>query len=225
MTGRYRKRKDRQIIICLIVLCVITAAVLMITATCGEDAPDERSPSPALSSIDTSAFIEPWSKNNVDLAAWAVMAYENEWGYVYGTWGNVLTQEVLEQKLIQYPNSVGEYEDFIRENLMNRRATDCVGLIKGYCWYTPAIGFEYCANGMPDMGANGLFNAAETSGTIDTIPETVGLAVWAQDHIGIYIGGGWVIDARGTLEGVEKTRLADRAFTHWCKIPYIKYIG
>ena len=45
---------------------------------------------------------------------------------------------------------------------------------------------------MMDVTANGMFDAATVKGTIDTIPEVPGLAVWHQGHIGIYIGNGEV---------------------------------
>ena len=101
---------------------------------------------------------------------------------------------------------------------------DCAGLIKSYCWYdeeTQAI--AYAANGMPDRSANQLYYTAAESGPIGTIPEIPGLAVWHDGHIGVYIGGGEVIEAMGTRYGVVKTQLAGRGWTHWLKIPGINY--
>ena len=68
-----------------------------------------------------------------------------------------------------------------------------------------------------------MFYAATVTGTIDTIPEVPGLAVWRDGHIGVYIGGGYVIEAMGTRYGVVKTKLGERGFTHWLEIPYIDY--
>lgn len=65
--------------------------------------------------IDISGFVSPDTKNNLDLAAYAIQAWENNWGYVWGTYGNVLTQSLFDYKLKQYPEGVGDYEDFIRE--------------------------------------------------------------------------------------------------------------
>ena len=76
---------------------------------------------------------------------------------------------------------------------------------------------------MPDLGANGMYDAAIEKGTIDTMPQTPGLAVWMDGHIGIYIGGGEVIDAYNTKTGLRRTKLADTLWTHWLKIPNIKY--
>ena len=50
-----------------------------------------------------------------------------------------------------------------------------------------------------------------------------GLAVWCDGHIGVYVGNGEVIEARGTSSGVVKTKLAERHFTHWLQVPYINY--
>ena len=36
--------------------------------------------------INVSKFVDPETKNNVDLAEWAKQAYAKKWGYVYGTY-------------------------------------------------------------------------------------------------------------------------------------------
>ena len=45
-----------------------------------------------------------------------------------------------------------------------------------------------------------------------------------EGHIGIYIGDGKVIEAKGTKCGVVETELSAGGWTHWLKIPYITYI-
>lgn len=177
------------------------------------------------SGIDAAGFVDPGTKNNLDLAAYAVQAWENGWGYVWGTYGDVLTPALFDYKLRQYPDGVGKYEDFIRENWLNRRTADCVGLIKGYGWLDPqSMSIRYGTNGMPDYGANQMYRSAAVSGPMETMPETVGLAVWKPGHIGVYIGGGYVIEAMGTKYGVVKTELAGRGWEGWCEILYIDYL-
>ncbi len=174
--------------------------------------------------IDVSGYTDPATKNNLDLVRWAVAAEKARWGYVYGTFGGVLDKSLLEYKLEQYPSEVGNYEEFIRENWLGRRTADCVGLIKGYGWLdTDTLEVKYGTNGMPDVDAGGMYAAATEKGTIDTIPEIPGLAVWHYGHIGIYIGNGEVIQAADTRSGVIRTQLADNRWTHWLKIPYISY--
>ena len=174
--------------------------------------------------LDISGFTDPATKNATDLVAYAIHAWESGWGYVWGTYGNVLTDSLFDYKLEQYPDGVGNYEDFIEANWLGGRTTDCVGLIKGYGWLDPdTLSIGYATNGMPDYGANQMYRSASVSGTIDTIPEIPGLAVWCDGHIGVYIGDGEVIEAMGTKYGVVKTKLADRNWTHWLEIEYISY--
>jgi len=174
--------------------------------------------------LDISTFTDPTSKNAADLAAYAVHAWESGWGYVWGTYGSVLTDTLLEYKVEQCPDGVGQYESFIRSHWLNGRATDCVGLIKGYGWLNPdTLAIRYGTNGMPDIGANSMYNNVIVKGTIDTMPDTPGLAVWMDGHIGVYIGNGEVVEASNTQKGVVKTQLAGRGWTHWLEVPYINY--
>ena len=174
--------------------------------------------------IDVSAFVDPTTKNATDLVTYAINAYESGWGYVWGTFGSVLTEGLFQAKLDQYPDGVGNYEEFIRNNWVGKRTTNCCGLIKGYGWLDPeTMSIDYGTNGMPDLGANQMYYNASESGTIDTIPEIPGLAVWHDGHIGVYIGNGYVIEAMGTKYGVVKTQLKGRGWTHWLKVEYINY--
>lgn len=182
--------------------------------------------------IDISAFIDPSTKNNLDLAAYAIQAWENNWGYVWGTYGNVLTESLFEYKKKQYPDGVGNYADFIEEHWLGRRTADCIGLVKGYGWLnTETMTINYASNGMPDYGANQMYQAAKKAGTLnedygsmDTMPEVIGLMLWKEGHVGVYIGGGQVIEAMGTRKGVVKTELSGRGWQGWCKLPYINYL-
>lgn len=57
------------------------------------------------------------------------------------------------------------------------------------------------------------------------MPETPGFAVWMDGHIGVYIRNGEVIEAQCTAYGVVKTKLSERGWTKWLKIPNIKYVN
>ena len=174
--------------------------------------------------LDISTFTDPTTKNAADLVTYAIHAWESGWGYVWGTYGCVMTDSLFAYKLGQYPEVVGGYEDFIRANWLGGRTTDCVGLIKGYGWLnSETLSIDYATNGMPDIGANQMYYSASVSGTIDTMPDTPGLAVWHNGHIGVYIGDGHVIEAMGTKYGVVKTELNGRGWTHWLEIEYINY--
>ena len=181
--------------------------------------------------LDISGFVNPSVKNNLDLATYAIHAYENGWGYVWGTFGNVLTPSLFQYKLNQYPRGVGNYEDFIREHWVGRRTSDCIGLIKGYGWLDPrTLQINYGTNGMPDYGANQMCQTVKNRGVkgvdygdISSIPEIPGLGLWAPGHAGVYIGGGYAIEAMGTKYGVVRTKVASRNWRTWYKIPSITY--
>lgn len=175
--------------------------------------------------INTANYTDPATKNNLDLVKWAENAADKGWGYVYGTYGTVLDNSLLDSKITQYPDEVGANEQFIRDNWLWKRTADCVGLIKGYSWYdTETQKTLLVSNGMPDIGADTMYENATEKGSIDSIPEVLGLAVWKEGHIGVYIGGGKVVEAYGTTTGVIYSELADGGWTHWLKIPYISYL-
>ena len=175
--------------------------------------------------IDTSDYTDPKTKNNLDLVKWAECAADKGWGYVYGTYGTVLSESMLTAKMEQYPDEVATKEQFIRDTWLGKRTADCVGLIKGYGWFnTASQDTEIGSNGMQDLSANGMYDAATVKGEISTIPETPGLAVWKDGHIGIYIGDGNVVEAYGTERGVIRSVLADGGWTHWLEVPSINYV-
>lgn len=174
--------------------------------------------------IDTSAFVDSGTKNNYDLVTYVQQAANNGWGYVYGTYGTVLTNAVLEQKRQQFPDNINPFYDFIQENWMGRRTADCVGLIKGYAWLDPATAsFTIRANGMPDVSADGMYAASTVKGAMDTMPDVPGIAVWQSGHIGVYIGHGLVVEAKGTIYGVVTSELSKGTWQGWCYLPGIQY--
>lgn len=175
--------------------------------------------------IDTSDYIDPSMKNNLDLVKWAIHAEKSGWGYVWGIYGGVLNRSLLNRKIKQYPNEVGSMSEFIERSWLGGRTADCVGLIKGYGWLNPETHqVEYGTNGMLDVSADQMYKNAKEKGLSSTMPEIPGLAVWRKGHIGIYIGNGEVIEAMGTKYGVVKTKFSAKRWTHWLKIPYINYI-
>lgn len=174
--------------------------------------------------IQMDRYLDPSTKNSHDLVQWAMAAEKSGWGYVWGTFGHILTEASFAAKFNQYPEAIGPYEAFIREHWIGVRTTDCVGLIKGYCWLDGQNGtIRYAANGMPDVDTDGLYAFAREKGTLDTMPELPGVVVWRDGHVGIYIGEGCVIEAKGTYYGVVKTKLEQGAWSHWLKVPCITY--
>lgn len=178
--------------------------------------------------ISTAGFTDKTTKNNLDLVKWCENAYKNGWGYVYGGYGQVCTKQYLNQQASLFPgnNEAGGEMRKVGEKWLGKRVCDCIGLIKSYAWYNADSG-EIVAgsNGFTDCGANSIWSNVTESGPISSMPDTPGLAVWMDGHIGVYIGNGEVIEAQGTAYGVVKTQLSGRSWTKWLKIPNIKYVN
>ena len=127
--------------------------------------------------------------------------------YVYGMKGAVLT----DSKLRSLANSYPKYLTYNKEKgKIGTVCTDCSGLIS---WCTSKV--------------RGSSQYKETATRIEPISNisgaVAGCALWQQGHIGIYIGNGECIEARGSAYGTVKTKVANRKFTHilWlCDIDY-----
>lgn len=162
-------------------------------------------------------------KTNAELVKYAQKALYEKWGYVWGTFGQLLDEKLLRAKISQYPDGVGKYQNIIRSKWMGRKVSDCVGLIKSYLWFDGSV-VRYSVKN--DVNADGMYAAAIEKGPISTIPEVVGLCLWKRGHIGVYIGNGQVIEARGTAVGVIQSPLkgpGSAGWTHWLKCPFIEY--
>lgn len=141
--------------------------------------------------------------------------------YWWGTFGQTASAALLAQKRTQYP---GYYtaDDF--EPQFGQKVHDCVGLIKGYLWCdTPTSEPIYKA--AQDVAVSGLYLVCKEHGNLGTIPEEPGVCVFMQDmsHVGVYIGGGYVVEATGHARGVVKTKLAGRGWGLWGKPRWISY--
>lgn len=177
--------------------------------------------------ISTAGFTDKSTKNNLDLVKWCENAYKNGWGYVYGGYGQICTEQYLNQQASLFPgnNEAGGEMRTVGKKWLGKRVVDCIGLIKSYAWYNAASGqITVGSNGFTDCGANTIWNNVKEGGTISTMPDIPGLAVWMDGHIGVYVGNGEVIEAQGTAYGVVKTQLKNRGWTKLMKIPNIKYI-
>ena len=157
---------------------------------------------------------------NKGLVEHCLMVFGNGWRYVYGTYGLILTESHLALKQQQYPNQINKYIDFIKSECINKRTVDCVGFIKSYLWWN--IG-DVKYDAATDTSANGMYYLSVEKGKISSMPEILGLCLWKNGHVGVYIGQGKVIEARGTKEGVICCSISDNTWSHWFKCPYITY--
>lgn len=170
-------------------------------------------------------------KTAAGLVAWAEQAYKDGWVYWYGTCGYACTQSLLTRKTRQYPDHYGDSRQakYKKHIAAGKVCSDCIGLFKSYAWDKDGDintrESSYGTNGQPDQGAKTTLNKCTVKGNMDTMPEIPGLAVWTKTggHIGVYVGGGYVVEARGYAYGVQRNKLSDRAFTTWGLYPYIEY--
>jgi cell wall-associated NlpC family hydrolase len=142
--------------------------------------------------------------------------------YWYGTFGNTATKSLLASKTKQYPGHYTDARMSKYNSQIGERVHDCVGLIKGYLWSETATSTPKY-NSSQDVSANGMLGKCKIQGKIATIPEIPGVLVFFSGHVGVYIGDGWVIEAKGFNYGVVKTRLNSGNWTHWGKCPFITY--
>ena len=140
--------------------------------------------------------------------------------YWYGAFGQLGTKEFYDQKKRQYP----KYYDWVYAvATAKQKVHDCVGLIKGYLWCDSPEDTTPVYNSAQDKSANGLRTACKTKGEMAKMPDVPGLLVFYDNHVGVYIGGGEVVEARGRRYGVVKTKLSGRPWTSWGYCPYITY--
>lgn len=140
--------------------------------------------------------------------------------YWMGTYGQIATRALYEankKRLPQYYTA----DDFLQQ--LGKPVFDCVGLIKGFRWSaTPSSAPVY--NAAQDVAVSGLYAQCSRRGDLRNMPNIPGVCVFIpRTHVGVYIGGGWVIEARGHAYGVVKTRLADRPWTQWGMPDWITY--
>lgn len=92
-------------------------------------------------------------------------------------------------------------------------AVDCSGLIYSYC------GGERC--GDPQL------NTATESGSVSSgVPRVHGLGLWRPGHVGVYVGDGMEVDARGDEYGVcyESIYSSYLGWTYWFKLAACTYV-
>jgi hypothetical protein len=161
------------------------------------------------------------AKTNIGLVAYA--RAQLGLPYWYGTYVQIATEELHKSKAAQYPkyyNRKNYTQGWAHQ--YGARVHDCVGLIKGYLWSeTPTAAPKY--KGAQDFSADGMISACKTKGAIKTMPEVIGLLVHYKGHIGVYIGNGYVIEARGHNYGVVLTKLSERPWKNWGYCPFISY--
>lgn len=157
--------------------------------------------------------------------------------YWYGTCGYPCTESRLTSKAKQYPSHYGSsrmstYRSHIAKGYV---CMDCIGLIKSFYWTNGGQGVmeyikngtpytnKYASNGFPDKSADGTLSWLKSqgckNGKISTLPDVPGILLFSPGHVGVYIGGGYAVEARGFKYGVVKTKVSARGWTDWAYLP------
>lgn len=184
-----------------------------------------------LASNGKSGYVSPGApsgpiegKTNTGLVAYCRAQLGNP--YWWGGYGSRSTTSLLAWYRKTYPDQYSYTREPKYETQMGKKVHDCVGLIKGYMWSNSPTdpSPKYNGNEFKDCTADGLLNRSTVKGPISTIPEVPGLAVYMPGHVGVYIGGGKVIEAKGHAYGVVETELKGRGWKNWSYIDGIKYV-
>lgn len=158
------------------------------------------------------------AKTNTGLVAYAKAQLGKP--YWYGCTGQKSTRDLYAYKKKQYPK---QYQWSCPASQLGIKVHDCVGLIKGYLWCDSPTSTTVHYNGAQDVSANGMYEKCKQKGNITTMPDIPGVLVFLPGHVGVYIGDGWVIEAKGHAYGVVKTKLKGRGWKNWGKCPWITY--
>ncbi len=159
------------------------------------------------------------------LAAYAELCLGKKTKYMFGALMEPITEELIDRVTSRYPSH------YPPERVEELRAcigtecygTDCSGLIKSYYW--GGIGSEEYDEGT-DWNSGKLLYCSAKIGGMKTLPELPGVCLYMPGHVGIYMGGGKVIQSTHSDkygDGVVCANLEDQAWTRWFLCPLIEY--
>lgn len=160
--------------------------------------------------------------------------------YVYGCFGAPMNAKNKQRYTHNY--AYNERPDRTKKILAASYDTfgfDCVCLLKGILWgwcgnvNATYGGATYGANGVPDTSADGMFNQYCYDRSSDFSNIQIGEFVWLKGHIGVYVGGGLVVECTPIWkDGCQLTALGNigkvsgyptRTWTQHGKSKFLEY--
>lgn len=161
--------------------------------------------------------------------------------YVMGCFGAPMTAPNKKRYIAAWEyNRQSERQNMINNASANTFGFDCVNLIKAVLWgwngnaKATYGGAKYASNDVPDISANQMITKCVDVRSNDWGDIQVGEIVWMQGHVGVYVGGGLVVECSPRWKNsVQKTALLNigpvvgyngRAWTRHGKLPWLQYI-
>ena len=160
---------------------------------------------------------------STDLINLFQQAYADKWGYIWGTSGETWTQA-------KQNKAASEREQTAKwgSKWIGHRVSDCSGL---FYWAFKQLGGsifhgsntiwnKYCSN------QGKLVNGKRSDGQ-ELKPGTAVFTYKAAEnnrsHIGLYIGNGKVIEAKGTYYGVVQSSVTNTSWNEWGELKGVSY--
>ena len=148
--------------------------------------------------------------------------------YWFGTFGQIGSSSLYESKKAQYPNYYPP-KKFTKDSFVKqygKKVHDCAGLIKGALWCDSFDDPTPSYKSSEDYGANKFFTNATKNGKMNSFIDLPGILVFKgtdkqKTHVGVYIGNGRVIEAKGHSAGVVESSVND--FKYWGQCNLITY--
>ena len=154
-----------------------------------------------------------------DLISKFQYALDNDWGYIWGKSGQLWTQK--DQNAASREMTVKYGSKWI-----GHIVADCSGLFR---WAYKQLGSDisHGSNLIYDghCKAKGRLSGGRRTDGQDLKPGTAVFTGTDGDHghIGLYIGGGEVIEAAGTQQGVIKSKVTASKWTYWGELKAVDY--
>ena len=152
-------------------------------------------------------------------------ALDNDWGYIYGTAGELWTA-ADQVRMNQTTDSNREFSRKYGSKWIGHHVADCSGL---FYWAFKELG-SYMYHGSDTMfrkwtvASGELKNGLRSDGK-ELLPGTAVFtyktATKKYGHVGLYIGNGIVIEAHGTKAGVITSKTTD--WGYWGELKNVDY--
>lgn len=153
------------------------------------------------------------------------LALSEKWGYIWGTSGEIWSVE--KQRALEKTTDPDRAQGrMYGSRWIGRKVADCSGL---FTWAFRRLG------GTMYHGSNTMYlkwcadkGSLKAGKRTDGRPLKPGTAVFVWNgstysHVGLYVGGGTVIEAMGTIAGVTTTRVTMNKWSHWGELTGVDY--